>query len=279
MPALQPGPYALPGSSIGGDIPPDPDGNFNDNGTFTGCVFDSMGNLFAADIGQAQGATASPDQGRIIEWFAPQYDSFCIVVGPTQGGDGPHHVNGTGGLHNPGIMAVDSSDNLYVPESGVSRIVKIDHASLPRSAADCDADGLLTPPASVSTFIHTSLPGGIARDPTCDCWAVSHLLLGPAVTFYDDAGEPTSAKAVIPGGNFNPFGLAVSPGGDVFFADIALRCDAGGCGPTDGQGGVFKVSYTNGEPQPPQRIAGGLSFPVSVTICDASKQVCPQPPS
>jgi hypothetical protein len=40
---------------------------------------------------------------------------------------------------------------------------------------------------------------------------------------------------------------------------------------------VFKVSFADGRPSTPQRIAGGLSFPTSATVCDASQQVCPIP--
>jgi hypothetical protein len=280
-----PGPYALPGSSIGGDIPPAP--TFNDNGTFTGCAFDSTGDLFAADLGQAQGSTSSPDQGRIIEWFPPDYTSFCIVIGPTQGGDGPHHVDGTGGLRNPGAMAVDPQDNLYVPESGSARVIRFDHASLPSGPQDCGPDGLLVPSAPYTVFIRSAgIPAGIARDPTCstattNCWAVTNILSGSlggnAVNWFDDAGHSTKAKGPIPKGTFSPFGVAVTPTGDVFFIDVGLTCSSSGCGSLDDGGGLFKVSFTDGHPSPPQKIASGLNFPLGVTVCDASTQVCPVP--
>ncbi len=308
-----PGPYALPGSNIGGDIPPnaastfctngtttgscttDADcpggacsGVFNDNGSFTGCAFDSKGDLFAADIGQAQGSTSSPDQGRIIEWFPPNYDSFCIIIGPTQDGVGPHHVNGTGGLRNPGAMAVDPEDNLYVPESGNFRILKFDHSSLPSGPQDCGADGLLVPPAKYKVFIQgAGVPAGIARDPTCstettNCWAVTNILssLGPnAISWFDDAGHATKVKGPVPKGPYSPFGVAVSPTGDVFFIDIGLTCGTNGCGTLDDGGGLFKVTFTNGVPATPVKIAEGLNFPTSVTVCDTSTQVCPVPVS
>jgi hypothetical protein len=317
--AFVPGDYALPGSDVGGDIPPDEtstfctdgtlgscqtdadctsgghcSGTFNDNGSFTGCAFDSQGNLFGADIGQAQGSTSSPDQGRIIEWFPPDYTSFCIIIGPTQDGIGPHHVNGTGGLRNPGMMAVDPQDNLYVPESGSNRVLRFDHATLPSGPQDCGPDGLLSPAAPHTVFIRSTqnIPAGIARDPTCstettNCWAVTNILSGlPAplgggntVNWFDDTGKPTSVKGPIPKGDFSPFGLAVSPTGDVFFIDIGLTCGADGCGTLGGGGGLFKVSFTNGQPSAPQKITGGLNFPTSVTVCDTSTQACPIPVS
>ena len=317
--AFVPGPYGLPGENVGGDIPPDNastfctdgtlghcqsdadctgggkcSGTFNDNGSFTGCAFDSKGDLFGADIGRAQGSSSSPDQGRIIEWFPPDYTSYCIIIGPTQGGDGPHHVNGTGGLRNPGMMAVDPQDDLYVPESGRMRILRFDHASLPSGPQDCGADGLLAPPAPYTVFIQRpqNAPAGIARDPTCstdtsNCWAVTNILSnlpppiggGNAVSWFDDKGEPTSVQGPIPKGNFSPFGIAVSPTGDVFFIDIGLTCGANGCGTIDDGGGIFKVSFTNGQPSTPEKINGGLNFPTSVTLCDASAHVCPVPAS
>lgn len=317
-----PGPYALPGSDIGGDIPPDngskfctdgktprcttdadcPNGSrcsgtFNNNGSFTGCAFDSAGDLFAADIGQAQGSAASPDQGRIIEWFPPDYASYCIIFGPTEDGDplGMHHVNGSGGLSNPGMMAVDPDDNLYVPESGKLRVLKFDHSVLPRGPEDCGPNGLLTPPAQPTVFISrlaaTGLgtPAGIARDPTCStetssCWAVTNVLSGTslggdsaAVYWFDDAGNPLPGKGPIPKGNFNPFGIAVASTGDVFFIDIGLTCNSSGCDTVTDGGGLYKVVFTNGMPTTPVKLASGLNFPTSVTVCDASRQICPIP--
>jgi hypothetical protein len=309
-----PGSYPLPGSDIGGDIPPDntstfctdgktsdcrsdadcPNGSrcsgtFNNNGTFTGCAFDSKGDLFAADLGQAQGSMSSPDQGRIIEWFPPDYTSFCIIIGPTQGGDGAHHVNGTGGLRNPGFMAVDLNDNLYVPESGAGRVLKFERASLPRGPQDCGPDGLLVPPAPYQVFVtNFGIPAGIARDPTCstetaNCWAVTNIVSGAfggnAVGWFDDAGQPSDVKGPIPKAGYSPFGIAVSPSGDVFLVDVGLHCDANGCGSVDGGGGIFKVSFSAGHPSATEKIISGLNFPLGVTLCDASKQVCPIPAS
>src|SRR5581483_147848 len=147
-----PGPYALPGSSIGGDIPPASaaggfeSGAFNNNGTCTGCAFDRKGHFFAADIGTAQGQIPVPDDGRIIEWFPPDYTQYCIIYGPDSGGVGPHHVDGTGGLRDPGTLAVHHGD-LYVPETGAGRVLRFRHDVLPRSAAECGPDGVLSPTA------------------------------------------------------------------------------------------------------------------------------------
>jgi hypothetical protein len=51
------GPFALPGWTVGGDIPPDETsgGAFNSNGTYKGCTFGKHGDFFAVDIATAQG--------------------------------------------------------------------------------------------------------------------------------------------------------------------------------------------------------------------------------
>ena len=284
-----PGPYA------GGDIPPTSTGNYNDNGTYAGCIFDAQDDLFAGDIGQAQGNEASPDQGRIIEWFPPDYTSYCILIGPTDGGDGPHHVDGTGGLRNAGLMAFDPQGNLLVPESGNSRVLRFDRSVLPTSADQCGPDGLLSPPAPYTEFIKQGVllaPSGIARDPTCstdttNCWAVTNVtsgaLGGNAVVWFtadvsDDTATMTKIKGPVPkDADLSPFGIGVTPSGDVYLIDIALSCANGGCGTITRGGGLFKVTFTNGQPSTPVKLAGGMDFPTSITLCDASQHVCPIP--
>ena len=278
-----PGPYALPGSTIGGDIPPDSaaggfeNGAYNNNGTFTGCAFDHEGHLFAADIGTAQGQIPVPDDGRIIEWFPPDYTQYCIIYGPDVGGVGPHHVDGSGGLRDPGTLAVRHGD-LYVPETGAGRVLRFRHRSFPRRAADCGPDGLLAPKAQFDVLLHgtPAFPIGIAWDPRAHAWAVSTVIGDPAVAWFNDDGTPHPAKGPVPAGPYNPFGIAVAPSGDLYFVDIHVVCDASGCGPADNGGGVFEVAFHHGVPLAPQRIAGGLNFPTSVTVCRGRD--CPTPP-
>ena len=299
-----PGPYHLPGQTVGGDTPPDAgSGNFNNNGTMTGCTFDSDANLFASDLGTGQGAFPAPDDGRIIEWFAPRYTSFCVVVGPTTGGDGPHHVDGTGGLRQPGDLAVDRHDNLYVPEASATdvnglpagRVLRFDHRSLPRRASDCAPDGLYPRERlRSSVFVQGSLanlpfPIGIARDPVCRCWAVDTTFGDPAIEWFDDQGRPIAAHGTVPGETiaqigqdplgYNPFGLAFAPDGTLYFADIHIQCSGllTDCGPTDGGGRLMRVPIARGQPQAPEAVATGYSFPTSVTTCDLKRQVCPSP--
>src|SRR5262245_87293 len=122
---LRPGAVRAAGSTIGGDVPPEggapwQTGAYNNDSSFTGCAFDRAGHLFAVDIATAQGQIPVPDSGRLIEWFPPDYTSYCIIYGPDTGGVGPHHVDGTGGLSDPGMLAV-YHDDVYLPETGPGR--------------------------------------------------------------------------------------------------------------------------------------------------------------
>jgi polyvinyl alcohol dehydrogenase (cytochrome) len=297
-----PGPYMLPGQTVGGDIPPDPGTDvFNDNGTFTGCAFDAHANLFAVDLGTAQGQFPSPDSGRLVEWFAPGYQTYCIVDGPTSGGDGPHHVDGTGGLSQPGDLAFDSHQNLLVPEVGSAtnpfggRVLSFAAASLPQSAADCGPEGTYPPgQLSVTTFIQGSaaqmpFPQAIAHDRSCNCWAVSSTIGDPAIAWFDRKGRPDPLKGTVPGeivakvgqdpNGYNPFGLTFAPDGSAYFVDIHIVCSAPltNCGPGNNVGRVMHVTFTNGRPNTPTVIASGYNFPTSVSVCTPSKQTCPIP--
>jgi hypothetical protein len=298
-----PGPFKLPGQRVGGDIPPDPNRDtFNQNGTFTGCAVDRRANVFAADLGTAQGQFPPPDDGRIIEWFAPTYTTFCIVTGPTSGGVGPHHVDGTGGLNQPGDLAFDDNGDLLVPVAGnetvgpfSGRVLRFERSSLPHRAADCGPHGLYPrDKLHSSVFIQGSLsllpfPESIAHDPACDCWAVASVIGDPAIAFFDQNGRPLPSMGSIHGesianvgqdpNGINPFGIAFAPDGTLYIADIHIRCRGllVGCGPAPNGGRVIEVKYTHGQPGPPRVVAGGYNFPTSVTVCDPHRRTCPTP--
>jgi hypothetical protein len=295
---FKPGTHAVIGKRAGGDNPPDESGSFHTYSTFTGCAFNSKGVLFAADIGSAQGEFPPPDDGRVVEWFPPSYTSYCILLGPTSGGRGPHHVNGTGGLRDPaaGAMAIDTKDNVLVPlpfgdGAPPGSVVKLEAASLPRSAKECPGPGNAPrKPVKVSTFIagqllYQPIPVGIARDPQCKCWAVSSIFGAPSIAWYDDNGlllppGPAGKGPVLGGGligTFNPLGLAFAPDGTLFFVDVHLAIGPGGIGPGDAAGALYQVTFTNGVPGVPTQVASGLDYAVSVTTCVPAKQICPKP--
>jgi hypothetical protein len=291
-----PGPYKLPGQTIGEDSPADAKGIFNGNSTYTGCAFIKGGDLLATDIGTAQGAFPVPPDGRLVEWFAPSYKTYCIVDGPTAGGVGPHHVDGTGGLSQPGMLAVTDNGDVLLPEAGTGEVLRVDHTSLPASATSCP--GGLYPQGELraSVFFHSSssllpFPDGVARDPTCDCYAISSFFGNPSIAWFTDGGQPAPGRTPLSGepvarlgqdpNGYNPFGLAFAPDGTLYFVDIHITCRnnvvGDNCGPASYGGRVMKVTFANGQPSAPTVVNSGFDFPTSVTVCVPATQVCPYP--
>ncbi len=284
-----PGPYKLPGQTVGSDSPPTPDGVFNNNQTYTGCAVDKTGDVFGNDIATAQGTYPSPSSGRLVEWFAPSYTTYCIVYGPNSGGVGPHHTDGSGGLAQPGMMALADNGDLLVPNVGTSSVLRFAASSLPRGASQCPGGLYPRGQVQVSTFYKASFPAGIAKDPTCDCYAVSSYIGDPSIKWVSQSGQPEANRGSVPGttianlgkspGQYNPFGMAFAPDGTLYFIDIHIACKGllSGCGPASYGGRVMKVTFTNGQPSTPVAVATGFDFPTSVTICVPATTVCPYP--
>ena len=285
-----PGKFKMPGQTIGSDSPPTSNGVFNNNQTYTGCAVDKSGNVFGNDIATAQGQYPPPSSGRLVEWFAPNYTTSCIIYGPTTGGTGPHHTDGSGGLAQPGTMALADNQDLLVPNVGTSSVLRFAHASMPTSAAECPGGVYPRSKVRVSTFVKgLSFAAGIAKDPTCDCFAVSSYIGNPGIQWFSKTGQPEAGRASVPGttitdlgktpDQYNPFGMAFAPDGTLYFIDIHVACTSGlsGCGPANYGGRVMKVTFANGQPSTPVAIATGFDFPTSVTVCVPAKTVCPYP--
>ncbi len=285
-----PGPYKMKGQTTGTDSPPTADGVFNNNQTYTGCAVDRVGNVFANDIATAQGDYPPPTSGRLVEWFAPKYRTYCIVFGPDSGGVGPHHTDGTGGLAQPGTMAMAGNGDLLVPNVGTSSVLRFAASSMPTSAAQCPGGIYPRQKVHLTTFVgNVPFAAGVAKDPTCDCFAVSSYVGDPAIRWVAADGKLLPSRGTVPGtpvteigqsaDQFNPFGMAFAPNGTLYFIDIHIAC-AGvltGCGPANYGGRVMRVTFTDGRPSTPTAVATGYDFPTSVTVCVPSKQVCPYP--
>ena len=285
-----PGPYKMPGQSIGQDSPPTPDGVFNNNSTYTGCAIDKKANVFANDIATAQGDFPVPSSGRLVEWFAPNYTTYCIVYGPTTGGTGPHHTDGSGGLAQPGMMALADNGDLLVPNVGTSSVLRFAAASMPANASACPGGLYPRSKVQVSTFVKAPFASGIAKDPTCNCFAVSSYVGKTSIFWVNTNGKPESGRGSVPGttiedlgkspNQYNPFGMAFAPDGTLYFIDIHVVCKAllTGCGPGDYDGRLMRVTFSNGQPSTPVAVATGFDFPTSVTVCvPTSAQTCPYP--
>ena len=290
-----PGPYKFPGQTIGGDTPRAADGSFNSASTYTGCVFDQHGNLFADDIGTAQGSFPVPDNGRLVEWFAPGYTQSCIVTGPTAGGTGANHVDGTGGLGQPGMLTLADNGDVLLPQAGSQSVLRIDHNSFPGGPSACPGGSYPTGALKTSVFFQGNgtimpFPAGIAKDPTCDCLAISSFFGNPSIIWVDQNGIQVPGHVTIPGqtlaqlgqdpSGYNPFGLAFAPDGTLYFVDIHIICQSNqlsNCGPGNYQGRVMKVSFSGNQASAPSLVLGGFDFPTSVTVCVPAHQNCPYP--
>ncbi|MGA2835392.1 MAG: hypothetical protein ABSF84_02225 [Acidimicrobiales bacterium] len=285
-----PGPYRMPGQTIGSDSPPTANGVFNNNQTYTGCVVDRSGNVLANDIATAQGQYPPPSSGRLVEWFAPSYTSYCIVYGPTSGGYGPHHTDGTGGLAQPGMMALADNGDVLVPNVGTSSVLQFAQSSLPTSASQCPGGIYPRSKVHVTAFVkNLPFPAGVAKDPTCDCFAVSSYIGNPSIQWFTATGQPEPGRTPVPGttiaelgtnpDQYNPFGMAFAPDGTLYFIDIHIACTGGltNCGPADYGGRVMRVTFTGGQPSTPVAVATGFDFPTSVTVCVPSERTCPYP--
>jgi len=296
------GPFRDKKGDPGEDSPPDAKGVFNGQSTYTGCAVDARHNVFADDIGTGQGSFPTPTDGRLVEWFAPSYKQSCILYGPTTGGvDGDHHVDGSGGLAQPGMMAWNNNGDLLLPVAASptgglgGQVLAFAHSSFPQSPSQC-AGGVYPRSAIKDTVWFQGggllpVPMAVAKDPTCDCFAVDTAFGDPSIAWLDSAGQPIAAHPTIPGETisdfgkpsttaYNPFGMAFAPDGTLYFVDIHIICQGGNlgnCGPTNNEGRVMRVTFTNGQPNPAQQIAGGFDFPTSVTLCVIGKGICPYP--
>jgi hypothetical protein len=285
-----PGPYKMKGQSVGQDSPPTADGVFNNNSTYTGCTVDKHKNIYGSDIATAQGDYPPPSSGRLVEWFAPSYTTSCILYGPTSGGYGPHHTDGSGGLAQPGTMALAPNGDLLVPNVGTSSVLRFDASSLPSSAAQCPGGSYPRAKVKVTNFVSgVTFPAGVAKDPVCGCYAVSSFIGTPSIVWVTADGAPQPGYGTVPGtplanmgtnpNQYNPFGMAFAPDGTLYFVDIHITCTGPltGCGPASYGGRVMRVPVTDGQPGTPVTVARGFDFPTSVTVCVPAEAKCPYP--
>jgi hypothetical protein len=77
------------------------------------------------------------------------------------------------------------------------------------------------------------------------------------------AGESLGAQTYTTG---TPLGLGVGPDGTIFFADIGIVIEGTDIGPGENNGSVRRISFVDGQPQPPETMATGLAFPDGIGI-------------
>ena len=228
-----------------------------------GCAVDKTGNVFGNDIATAQGDYPPPSSGRLVEWFAPNYTTYCIVYGPTTGGTGPHHTDGSGGLAQPGMMALADNGDLLVPNVGTSSVLRFAHVSLPTSAGGLPGRDL--PPhqgADLDVREGTlRFPAGVAKDPTCDCFAVSSYIGNPVHPVgHRRRASPSPGRGTVPGTTIADLARArTSTTPSAWPSPPTGRCTSStstSCAralldrvrPGRHEGRVMKVTFTDGQP-------------------------------
>ncbi len=77
------------------------------------------------------------------------------------------------------------------------------------------------------------------------------------------ADEVLGAKPFTTG---TPLGIGVGPDGTLFYADIGLVINGSDIGPGDDTGTVRRITFVDGQPQPPETMATGLAFPDGIGI-------------
>src|SRR5437870_13351855 len=114
-----------------------------------------------------------------------------------------HHVDGSGGLRDPGTLARDDADNIYVPEGGAldpatgqlpgfGRVLEFLRSSFPANASQCPGPANMPlGPVRVQVFIQgcpesQPFPLAIARDTSTHRSALRGDHGSPAPLWYDD---------------------------------------------------------------------------------------------
>lgn len=218
-----------------------------------GCAFDGAGNLFGIDVGGSH--TPFAGNGRLVEFFAPDFVSSCLI---------------DDALSQPGMVAFDHKNRLYVPEAGAARVLR--YSGLPEGDSDCR-------PPEKETFLDGFSQGiltpiAIVRAPTGG-WAVSSVL-APAGVFHvnevaDGSGRVTGVLVAPSPVTGNPFGIGFDAAGNLYYADLGLGANTDPfdpIGPQDGNGALKTVPLDG--PPVPRTILDGLDFPDGVTVIPAS---------
>lgn len=222
-----------------------------------GCVFDTQGRLFATDVGSER---ADLNDGSLIVFFpGPKrdYKTFCFLDKE---------------LGSPGMPAMDSRGNVYIPEPQASKVT-VFSGPFPSSARECNnPERLVTRKPGKSTWLQgggeggLNIPVSITRAPRGHFY-VAGAIFPPIINEYDAKGK--FVRNIVPADvPKNPIGMAVGRDRTLYFAELNLdpvtfntRC-----------GSVSMVRFdSKGDPLPPETLGKNLRFPDGLTIIDSSK--------
>ena len=64
------------------------------------------------------------------------------------------------------------------------------------------------------------------------------------------------------------FGLGIDSEGSVFYADIGIIITSTSVGPGPDAGTVRRIRFVDNQPQPPEKMDGGLDFPDGIGVLE-----------
>jgi hypothetical protein len=244
-------------------VPPFPDGDEEPDTYGCGVLGDDR--VVTTTIGnQALG----PGNGQLILWFPP-FDS--------RDGSGIAHCVLADGIATAQQVWVDADDRIYVasarpPTSGIWRYP----APEAHDADSCEAlEGeLIVTPDEENQLVS---PNGVTGSLDGTTLYVSSIINGVIAELDADGtfrrlvlappeGEELGAESYSTG---TPLGLVIDDAtGTLYYADLGLAWPPGEDlpGPAPGRGSVRRITFVEGEPQPPDVINDGLTFPDGVGL-------------
>ena len=251
-----------------------------------GIIFDSSGNLYIADTGNHKVKKMTP--GGTITTIA----GTGTAGAPTEG------TATSSALRSPSGVAVDSSGNVYIADSGNHRIEKVTPEGVLSIIAGTGTSG--APTAGAATSSNLNYPRGVAVDASGNVFIADTLnnrieKVTPGGILSIIAGTGTSGAPTVGDGAssklWNPSGIAVDSNGIVYVADTgnskieklvssvsapaaptALSATPGDTtasvsftASSDGGGAITKYQYTTNDGGSWTDAAAGTTSPLSIT--------------
>jgi hypothetical protein len=237
-----------------------------------GCGFLADGRALTTDTGNTD---TGPGNGQLVLWFPP-FDP----------GGNSHYCKLDITIATAGQIVVDEQDRIYVTsarlEPGVYRYTgpfptgddaahgcgKRDSTGAPL-ADHVNRERFLMGDQTIQT------PVGLAR--TRDGSFVVSSVLNGVIAEYDRDGkfvrrllQPPAGERIgkTPYSTGTPFGLEVDSQGTIYYADLGLVLTDTSIDIGMGMGSVRKIAFKDGEPQPPETMDLGLSFPDGIGVLE-----------
>ena len=110
------------------------------------------------------------------------------------------------------MMALADNGDVLVPNVGTSSVLRF--AALVAARRRLAVPGRGLPPqqgARVDVREDVPFPAGVAKDPTCDCFAVSSYIGNPSIRWVTGDGQPEPGRGSVPGTTIADLGKSPGP--------------------------------------------------------------------